>query len=619
MNSPSYVEGCAELYRRKNFKIQANTPWGIHEKQLHALKLLNDPEVTQIGYGGSGRCFIAGTLVNTSNGHVPIELIKVGDFVLSENPFGEMEYNPVLEVFHNSPKKRKMIRFVMDGFEIKCTEHHEFKLNGQYVSASQIATKSMAITWLMVSEWKKGNRKDFFCKTKGTIKYEGTDPREIRLDEIKEIHFTTENIETYDLCVSDNHNYVITKENIKVHNSGKSWVAGEWLTMNCIAYPGTGWGLARRELKNLKRTTLLTFFKVFHKYKLEFKKDYSYNQQDSVINFKNGSQIFLIDMAYSPQDPHYSEFGGFELTGAVIDESNESPYKAIEILSGRCGFRLNTKYNLPPRTLEMFNPDKGHVYTRFYLPYKEGRETVKSKFIKALPTDNPDPAVKIWIKNQMELASEITIQRLIHGDFEYDESKDRLIESDAINDYFTNAHVLEGTGYITADIARMGRDSTMIRVWKGLRVIERVEIFKSKITETAAAIKLLSVKYSIPMSRTIVDEDGVGGGCRDILNCHGFVANSKPIGITNYSNLKAQCTFLMAKLINERKVYEPLNNTGLMTRIRQEMDWVRELGIDSDGKRRVIPKIEVKEAIRRSPDDWDSIMMRAYFELGTRI
>ena len=39
--------------------------------------------------------------------------------------------------------------------------------------------------------------------------------------------------------------------------SGKSWVASEWLTMNCLAYPGTGWGLARKELKNLKRSNRL--------------------------------------------------------------------------------------------------------------------------------------------------------------------------------------------------------------------------------------------------------------------------------------------------------------------------------------------------------------------------
>jgi phage terminase large subunit len=458
-NTIPYAELCAELYRRKNFSIQANTPWGVHKKQLHALQLLNSPDITSIGYGGSGR-------------------------------------------------------------------------------------------------------------------------------------------------------------------SGKSWVAGEWLTMNCIAYPGTGWGLGRKELKNLKRTTLLTLFKVFSKYKLKFKIDYVYNQQDQIITFKNGSQIFLIDTAYQPNDPLYTRFGGYELTGLTIDESNETPYEAIEILSGRTGFRKNIEYNLPGRTLEMFNPDKGHVYNRFYLPHKEGREESHRRFIKALPADNPDPAVAIWVKEQMRTAGEVTIQRLIHGNFDYDESKDKLIEADAENDYFTNAHVKPtGIKYITADIARMGRDSTMIRVWDGLVVIERKEIFKAKITDTAEAIKLLSIKYSVPMSRTIVDEDGVGGGVRDILGCYGFIANAKMIGPGNYQNLKAQCNFIMAGLINARKVYEPCTakDIGLVSKIKQEMDWVRERGIDEDGKRKVISKDEVKAAIRRSPDEWDSIFMRAFFELGMKI
>lgn len=806
-HSIPYSEICAELYRRKNFLIQAQTPWGIHEKQLHALKILSSSDITNIGYGGSGR-------------------------------------------------------------------------------------------------------------------------------------------------------------------SGKSWVAGEWLTMNCIAYPGTGWGLGRRELKNLKRTTLLTLFKVFSKYKLEFKKDYIYNQQDQIITFEKGSQIFLIDTAYQPNDPLYTRFGGYELTGMVIDESNETSYEAIEILSGRCGFRKNIEYNLPAKTLEMFNPDKGHVYNRFYLPFKEGREADNSRFIKALPSDNPDPAVAIWVNQQMKTSSEVTIQRLIHGNFDYDESKDKLIESDAINDYFSNEHVKPtGTKYISADIARMGRDSTMIRVWDGLKVIERMEIFKSKINETADAIRGLATKYSVPMSRVIVDEDGVGclvkgtrvltvkgwkliqdikkgeyvyskdlkgniinalvtgnikrektdiiedesgvsfsfshflpfrtrkeynlklsswdaiiknrriyfdseikwkgkdflfklnatkyeqpnggykilnnslcinsktfaaflgwfvsegcidgkyikitqtyksiyndkirnilkecgftiyekpqgknksafdfvfgnknliiwlkencytidryksynkkipdliknstpeiidsfldsfcdgdghihhderiystssytlaydlhelilkigkqpslcvkhkkgstgniygriitrqrdnysiselkenvaiiqskvkriyedhvynleiesptklyavmfdkykrtffvhnGGVRDLLKCYGFIANAKTIGGGNYQNLKAQCNFLMSGLINDRKVYEPCENMGLLSKIKQEMDWVRERSMDEDGKRKIISKDEVKQAIRRSPDEWDSIFMRAFFELGTKI
>jgi hypothetical protein len=46
------------------------------------------------------------------------------------------------------------------------------------------------------------------------------------------------------------------------------------------------------------------------------------------------------------------------------------------------------------------------------------------------------------------------------------------------------------------------------------------------------------------------------------------------------------------------------------------MEWVRERDIDQDGKLKIISKDEVKLAIRRSPDEWDSIFLRAYFELG---
>lgn len=403
--------------------------------------------------------------------------------------------------------------------------------------------------------------------------------------------------------------------------SGKSWIASEYLIMSCIAYPGTGWGLARKELKNLKRTTLLTLFKVIEKYKLENGRHFKYNQQDQIITFYNRSQIFLIDTAYQPTDPLFTRFGGYELTGLVIDESNETTYDAVEILSGRTGFRLNIDFNLPPRTLEMFNPDKGHVYNRFYLPYKNNNEAIHQKFIKALPSDNPDPAVKIWIEQQIASSSEITIERLVNGNFDYDESKDRLIDQNAANDYFSNEFVLaQGHKYITADIARLGRDSTMIRVWHGLRVIERIEIFKNTMTEAADAIRQLANKHGIGMSSVIADEDGVGGGVVDILNCYGFVANKRPIGKTNYANLKAQCTFTMAGMINAGRVYEPVGgNQTLMAKIKQEFDWVRERDIDIDGKLKVVSKDEIKQAIRRSPDEWDSICMRAYFELGSSI
>jgi phage terminase large subunit len=403
--------------------------------------------------------------------------------------------------------------------------------------------------------------------------------------------------------------------------SGKSWVASEWLTMQCGSYNGVGYGLGRRELKNLKRTTLRTLFKVFYKYRLIHGVDYKYNQQDGIISFpKTGSEIFLIETAYQPLDPLYMRFGGYELTGVVIDESAETDYKAIEILFGRCGFRKNIDYNLPPKMLEMFNPDKGHVYSRYYEPYKHNREKPNRKFIPALPKDNPDPAVKIWIEEQIANSSEITIQRLVNGDFDYDESKDRLIEHDALNNLFLNEHIKPtGSKYITADIARMGADATIILVWDGFVVTHRYVLNKSDISHTAKYIRDLATTHGVPMSHTIVDEDGVGGGCKDLLKCYGFVANKTPIGKNNYGNLKAQTAFAMARLINENKIYYSIKTPEIIQKIKQEADWVKQKDIDKDGKLYMVPKDIVKANIGRSPDDMDAICMRAYFTLGQKV
>ena len=43
---------------------------------------------------------------------------------------------------------------------------------------------------------------------------------------------------------------------------GKSFLGCFWLMVNCLAYPDTKWFIAREELKRIRQSTLITFFKV---------------------------------------------------------------------------------------------------------------------------------------------------------------------------------------------------------------------------------------------------------------------------------------------------------------------------------------------------------------------
>jgi hypothetical protein len=408
-------------------------------------------------------------------------------------------------------------------------------------------------------------------------------------------------------------------------SGGKSYLGCFWITANCLAYPGTGWLLGRRDLVNLRRTTLLTLFKLWADIGID-KSEYNYNQQNNIITFTNGSQIFLFDLAHQPSDPLFTRLGGLELTGAFIDEANEVDESAINIIVTRLGRRKNKEFNLTPKLLECFNPDKGHIYQRYYKCWKEGQLPAYRAFIKALPTDNPH-TTQDYI-NQLKSADKITRERLLLGNFEYDDDPGTLVRYDAIMDLFTNT-VSSGEKYITADIARFGADQTVLMVWEGLKCYI-IEVYEGLATDTVAQkISLLAQIERVPYSHILIDETGVGGGVVDMLRgTKGFIAAARPLNnpLTHkqepYANLKTQCIYRMGGLISDHKVAVRVENergedllaTDTRQRLVEEIEQWKARDFDKDGKMKVRGKDEIKDVLGRSPDLSDALMMRAFFE-----
>jgi phage terminase large subunit len=392
---------------------------------------------------------------------------------------------------------------------------------------------------------------------------------------------------------------------------GKSALGCYWIIKSAIKYEGSRWLIGRARLKTLKETTLITFFEICKL--LGVNSSYiNYNQQSGTITFYNGSQILLKDLEYYPSDPNFDELGSLEITGAFIDECNQINEKAKQIVGSRIRYKLD-EYKILPKMLMTCNPAKGWIFDEFYLPYKNSKLDTKKAFIQSLASDNSN--ISVHYNESLQNLSEQSRQRLQLGNWEYENETDRLMDYDAIQDYFKNSHVPHGTQtYITADISRKGKDKTTIRVWAGFVCIEVHELSKSLITETSEYVLRLAEKHKTPKSKIVVDEDGVGGGVCDIVRCYGFINNSKAIGKNNYSNLKAQCSVIMANMINNREVYEI--ETHFKSTIVQEIETVKYLNIDKDGKIQILGKDKVKEILRRSPDHWDSIMMRAFFTLG---
>jgi PBSX family phage terminase large subunit len=400
---------------------------------------------------------------------------------------------------------------------------------------------------------------------------------------------------------------------------GKSALGCLWLMEMCQKYPGTRWLMGRSKLKNLKETTLNTFFELATQLKLS--KQFSYRAQEHIIRWNNGSEILLKDLFHYPSDPNFESLGSLEITGAFIDECSQVAYHAWQMVKSRIRYKL-AEYKLMPKMLGSCNPAKNWAYKEFYKPWREGTLPGYRRFVQSLPADNPH-LHPTYMQSLLRLDKN-SRERLYYGNWEYDDDPATLIEHDAIADYFNPQHIkAEGMKYLTIDVARKGLDKTVFRVWHGWVCIYRDAIVKSGLDAVVARARALQKRFGISLNNTIADEDGVGGGVVDFLKCKGFINNSAPLEVReggvyvkpNFDSLKSQCSIKMAEMIANRLAGEMCDDDSVQQCVTEELEQVKLRDIDKEGRQGILPKDRVKELIGRSPDEWDSIMMRYWFAL----
>nr|WP_129732321.1 phage terminase large subunit [Parabacteroides goldsteinii] len=395
----------------------------------------------------------------------------------------------------------------------------------------------------------------------------------------------------------------------------KSWTGCSWLAFMCLAYPGTKWFIGREELKRLRESTLITFFKVCSAYGIRRDIDFKYNGQDHFIEFANGSRIDLLDLRFLPSDPLYERYGSTEYTGGWIEEGGEVNFGAYDTLKTRIGRHLNDKYNIIRKLFISCNPKKNWMYTVFYKPHKARCLPAHQCYLSALVQDNPF-IEKDYISALLSTSDKVKKERLFKGNWEYDDNPNALCQHDTILEIFGNTLAKRtGEKYLTADIARYGSDVARIAVWDGWDIIEYRCFATSATTEIQAAIEHLRKKHNIPRWRCIADEDGVGGGVVDNCRIRGFVNNSSPFDDENYLNLQTQCGYKLADHINVGDVgFSAEISVGDMDIIVVELEQLQTWDVDSDKKLRLKPKEQIKADIGHSPDWRDTFLMRAYFD-----
>jgi len=333
---------------------------------------------------------------------------------------------------------------------------------------------------------------------------------------------------------------------------------------------------------------------------------YQFNETNLIIYCPNGAEIHF-KSAEKPDNLY-----GEDVFAAVFDEAPRAREEAWFALRSTL-----TSTNAPCKLIGNFGGISNWVHK-----LKEKASTDKNyEYFKITCWD----AIAEGIIDEEEVlqAKKDLPEKIFKELYEAEASEDdgQLITNESIMKVFSNTHIESGIKYITADIARLGKDKTVIKLWDGWRVEKIIEMATSTVNESVSSINALAAENNVNSSNIIVDEDGVGGGVKDYLGCIGFVNNSKPIKVKgkeeNFSNLKSQCYYKLAEIINRNEIYINCNEKQEQY-ITEELEMIRLAKEVDASKITLLSKDEIKKKIGRSPDYSDALMMRVYFELKQR-
>lgn len=406
---------------------------------------------------------------------------------------------------------------------------------------------------------------------------------------------------------------------------GKTWLGCVWAILMAISCPKCNGMIVRETYTDLMGTTYKTFGESSDWLRSQgFVFDYRYiGGSKNYIEFANGSIVYLRYAQYRRSDDNFDRFGSYDLTFLFVDEAQQISAKFINVIRARFS-RLSQEWKVggkkyqwqvKPKMLFCCNPAKNWIYTDFYRPARDGKLPKYKKFIKALVGDNPYVG-QDYIDNLLK-SDKVTIERLYHGNFEYDDDPTTLCDYDAICDMFTNEHVQpNGAKSFSADIAGKGHDKFVGFSWQGNVARIAFDIDYSPADVVVAEISKVLREDGIARSLAVVDADGIGSFVSSYLpNVKEFHGGAAPHD-KRYNNIKSECAFILADLIQRRAIRIVGATYEQQEAIKAEIAVLKQENIDNDtSKKSIISKEKQKELLGHSPDYLDALTMAMIFRV----
>lgn len=194
----------------------------------------------------------------------------------------------------------------------------------------------------------------------------------------------------------------------------KTWGSLAALITLCRIFPGSRWGVIRKDLQRIRDTVLPSFEKLRIRagnFVGPVKHD------DWTATCANGSQI-LFRGENIDKDPELLRFHGYEVNGFLNEEADELSERTLTKEKERAGTWIipDAKVQPPAYILNTFNPCASWPRRVFYQPWKLGTLKPPYRFIPTTQADNPfisDDQRKAW-----EEMPEAEYKRFVLGDWE---------------------------------------------------------------------------------------------------------------------------------------------------------------------------------------------------------
>ncbi|QNK82586.1 phage terminase large subunit [Nakamurella sp. PAMC28650] len=400
-------------------------------------------------------------------------------------------------------------------------------------------------------------------------------------------------------------------------STAKSYGLAQIFISMAMQFPRTRYGIFRKNLTVLKRTTYQTFRKVAFEYGLTEGVHYRVNRSEMYWEFTNGTTIYFIELDET-KDPDFNKVKGLELTAAGIDEVNEVAQDGVDIVGSRVG--RENRNGEPQFVLMTCNPSDNWVKDRFYNPWIKGTLPTDHLFIPSLPKDNPHNS-----QEYLEALDRMPMQfkkRYVEGNWDYVDDSNALFPNHVIDRMMVATVPKAGERTIGVDVSREGSDKTVFSLFIGdtLTDLLEPEVDRSDVAPISDLIAdeliLYMQKNLVGYQQVWIDAVGNGGGVVDSMRRRGYYVNSFKSGEKS-TDLHEDETPKYDMLRSERYYKMAQAGTQGKLKIWKHCPWVEELRRDllahtyevTDKQFIVESKTKMKKRLGRSPDFADAVVM----------